>query len=58
MERHGRTVDLEDMQSDARYALAQLLAARQLGDPALAVMSEALFRCFEELQSGLSHSAH
>jgi hypothetical protein len=55
---HGLTVQQDDMQTDPRYALAQLLSARELGDPALAVMSEALFRCFEERQSGLAHSAH
>ena len=55
---HGLTVHRDDMQTDPRYALTQLLSARELGDPALAVMSEALFRCFEERQSGLAHSAH
>jgi hypothetical protein len=55
---HGMSISRIDMQCDPRYALKQLLDAREMGDATLALIAEQLFRCFEVHQSGLSAQTH
>jgi hypothetical protein len=58
MSSHGMSISRIDMQCDSRYALQQLYHARDMGDPSLAQMAEALFRCFEAHQSGVPGQKH
>ncbi|MEZ5700901.1 MAG: hypothetical protein R3E42_01360 [Burkholderiaceae bacterium] len=58
MSSHGMSISRIDMLHDPQYAFQQLQDAQAMGDPTLALIADALFRCFEAHQSGLPSRRH